>query len=227
MSQRKSETARLNGSKSHGPKTPDGKTRSPQNAPRHGLTANFTVQLDESQEEFETFLDAYVHRFQPADAVELDLVQTMAIARWRLRRIATLEGALFENKLMLSEEPIAEEFEDLDGANRLAWVFDKLAEESKALTLLMRYETSQNRLYERAAKQLAGLQSTGPRNEPTERLNPDPPRTSRTSLEDSSTEVESVTHPSAVVSLPERRQDVSTRSMTVAPQPGSSPEARQ
>ncbi len=172
MSQRKSETARLNGSKSKGPKTPEGKARSSRNAMRHGLTAQFPLLDHESKPEFEAFLDAYIDRFRPADAVELDLVQTMAIARWRLRRIAAMETALFENKILTSEEEIDEEFDSIDDNNRLAWVFDKMASESKALSLLMRYEASLNRLYERAAKQLKELQSSVSPNEPIEPASP-------------------------------------------------------
>lgn len=173
MSQLKSETARLNGSKSKGPKTPEGKARSSRNALRHGLTANFPLLDHELSDEFQSFLDAYIDRYQPADVVELDLVQTMAIARWRLRRIAAIETALFENKILTSEEEIAEEFDSIDGPNRLAWVFEKMAGESRALALLMRYEASLNRLYERAAKQLKELQ-----NEPTGPVTLDLPPTS-------------------------------------------------
>jgi hypothetical protein len=178
MSQRKSETARLNGSKSHGPKTPEGKAKSALNALRHGLTANFHTLPQESDQEFQAFLDAYIDRYQPADIVELDLVQTMATTRWRLRRIAVMETDLFDNELAVSQDQIADEFEEIDDGGRLAWVFKKLAGESKALALLMRYEASLNRLYERTAKQLAELQSNVPRNEPTGPITSDSPSTS-------------------------------------------------
>jgi hypothetical protein len=170
MSQSKSDTARLNGAKSKGPKTPEGKARSSRNAVRHGLTAGFPLLDHELSDEFQSFLDAYIDRYRPSDVVELDLVQTMAIARWRLRRIAAMETALFENKMLTSEEEIADEFDSIDDHNRLAWVFEKMSGESRALPLLMRYEASLNRLYERAAKQLKELQ-----NEPTAPVTPNQP----------------------------------------------------
>jgi hypothetical protein len=178
MSKRKSETARLNGAKSKGPKTPGGKARSSRNAVSHGLTANFPLLDHESGDEFQSFLDAYIERYRPSDVVELDLVHTMAIARWRLRRITAIETALFENKMLTSQEQIDEEWDSIENHNRLAWVFEKMAGESRALALLMRYEASLNRLYERTAKQLKVLQSSLPPNEPTGPVTSDSPSTS-------------------------------------------------
>jgi hypothetical protein len=83
-SELKSETARINGAKSHGPVTPEGKARSAANSRRHGLTAS--VLLDgESDEHFQLLLADFMDHFQPQTGVETDLVEVMAIARWRLR----------------------------------------------------------------------------------------------------------------------------------------------
>jgi len=175
---RKSESARINGAKSKGPVTPAGKAKSSRNALSHGLTANYAVVGEESQADFHVLLHAYVDRYQPSDAVETELVHTLAITRWRLRRVATLETCLFENDLALRGDEIDESFESLDEANRVAYVFQKQAEEGKALSLLIRYEAALNRVYDRTLKQLDQLQTGPRRNEPTEQLNPDPPPTS-------------------------------------------------
>jgi len=45
-SELKSETARTNGAKSHGPKTPEGKEASSRNAIKHGMTARNTYILE-------------------------------------------------------------------------------------------------------------------------------------------------------------------------------------
>jgi hypothetical protein len=177
MAQRKSDTSRANGSKSRGPKTDAGKAKSSRNALAHGLTANFIVLDNESQDDFELFLRSYVERFDPGDQVELELVRTMAVTRWRLRRVANLETALMVNQLELCTDEIEETFEWLDPENRRAYAFEKMAE-GKGLSLLIRYEASLTRVYERAAKDLAGLQNHPRRNEPTERLSCDPPPTS-------------------------------------------------
>jgi hypothetical protein len=174
----KSDSARANGSKSKGPKTAEGKAKSSKNAITHGLTANFTVLTHESQDDFQILLDAHVHRFQPADDVELELVNTMAITRWRIRRVAELETELLDNKVALCQADIDQEFASIGDAAKAAYAFEKLADEGKAMALLIRYETSLTRLYERTLKQLTELQNRPLRNEPTQPLTPDPEPTS-------------------------------------------------
>jgi hypothetical protein len=56
----KSESARANGAKSHGPITPEDKANSSQNALRHGLIANYTVLPTESKDDFQLLLDAHI-----------------------------------------------------------------------------------------------------------------------------------------------------------------------
>jgi hypothetical protein len=162
----KSETARANGAKSHGPVTPEGKAKSSQNAVRHGLTANFNVLPGESQDDFQILLDAYIDRFNPSDPVETELVQTMAITRWRLRRIGNLESGLLEDEL--SRAP---------GSTAVA--FRNLANQGNALSLLIRYEASLNRLHDRALKQLELLQDSYVPNEPIQLVYREPVLTSR------------------------------------------------
>lgn len=164
----KSETARRNGAKSQGPKTPEGKARSSQNAITHGLTADYNVLPTESLDDFEILLQSHIDRFHPADAVEMELVQTMAIARWRLRRIGTIECRMFENEIERTRVHLAQLCEHLGEENRLAMAFRNLANDDKALALLMRYESSLNRTYDRALKQLAALQAQPVQNEPAE-----------------------------------------------------------
>src|ERR1700722_8865197 len=94
----KSESARINGAKSKGPKTAQGKAASSKNALRHGLTVNYAATTLESPDDFDLLLDASQDRYHPADGVEMELVQTLAITRWRLRRIGLLETNLIDNE---------------------------------------------------------------------------------------------------------------------------------
>ena len=153
-SELKSETARANGAKSHGPVTPEGRATSSRNSLRHGFTAKSVVLPTESQEDFLALLDSYTDQFDPQGGVEMDLVQAMAAARWRLQRICNIEAALLSTEIVRRNEDIDEEFENMKNVDRLAWVFEKLANHGQALSLIVRYEGALNRSYDRAFKQL-------------------------------------------------------------------------
>jgi hypothetical protein len=167
-SQLQSETARANGAKSRGPVTPEGRAASSRNSLRHGFTARSVVLPTESQEDFQSLLDSYVDQFDPQGGVEMDLIQTMAAARWRLRRICNIETTLLDKEMTRNAKDIRREFNNPDDAGRLAWVFQKLADNGQSLALLMRYEGALNRSYDRAFKQLILLQSTRSRTPPNE-----------------------------------------------------------
>jgi len=167
-SQLKSDTARANGAKSHGPVTPEGRVTSSRNSLRHGFTAGSVVLPTESQEDFQALLDSYTDQFDPQGGVEMDLVQTMAAARWRLRRICSIETTLLDKEMTRNAKDIRREFNNPDDAGRLAWVFRDLADHGQSLALLMRYEGALNRSYDRAFKQLHMLQSARRRAQPNE-----------------------------------------------------------
>src|SRR5579862_9226508 len=166
-------TSRLNGAQSKGPITPEGKIRSSQNSLRHGLCSKEVVLPHEDRSQFEALRDSYMDRFQPADQPEADLVETLASARWRLNRVPGIENKIFEEEMGRHGKVAHKEFCELDEPEMLAWTFDHMANHSKSLQLLIRYEGNLNRTYERALKQLQTLQSTRPpaqapaqRNEP-------------------------------------------------------------
>jgi hypothetical protein len=160
-SELKSQTARTNGAKSRGPITPEGKARSSANSRRHGLTASVLID-GESDEHFQLLLADFMAQFQPQTAVETDLVEVMAIARWRLRRLLSIETNLFELEMVSRRKQINADFKGLDQQGRLAFVFQKLSDTGNSLALLIRYEGSLNRSYDKALKQLVQLQSTRP-----------------------------------------------------------------
>jgi hypothetical protein len=56
----KSETARANGAKSHGPKTAEGKEASSRNAIKHGLTAH-TLSCNANPREYQAMLPRHRH----------------------------------------------------------------------------------------------------------------------------------------------------------------------
>src|SRR5437763_16414793 len=89
--------SRANGARSQGPVTGEGKQRSSRNALRHGMLAAIVVMEDESAETFEDLLARHVERLQPADDVELGLVEEMVTAQWRMRRGWAIETRMFDN----------------------------------------------------------------------------------------------------------------------------------
>jgi hypothetical protein len=174
----RSETARANGAMSHGPATPEGRARSSRNSLRHGFTAKAVVLEAESRQEYQALLDSFLDRFRPADAVEQELVETMAAARWRLRRLAFIESTILDNHIKKWTRYANMEFTNPSSDDRLAFSFKTLAE-GPTLNVLVRYEAGLNRTFDRALKQLTQLQS-GPRPSPVVPLgsfrnSPDPP----------------------------------------------------
>jgi hypothetical protein len=164
-SELKSETARINGAKSHGPVTPEGKARSSANSRRHGLTASVLL-AGESDEHFQLLLADFMDQFQPQTAVETDLVEVMAISRWRLRRLLSIETHLFDLEMVRRRKQIDADFEGIDQEGRLAFVFQKMSDYGNSLALMIRYEGSLNRSYDKALKQLLLLQSSRPSRPP-------------------------------------------------------------
>lgn len=78
-----------NAQKSTGPKTPEGKLRSSRNGIKHGLYAIDIVLPDDEAEcvqAFDAFRDEFIRGIQPANIIERQLVESIAIAYWRLRR---------------------------------------------------------------------------------------------------------------------------------------------
>jgi hypothetical protein len=78
-----------------GPKTPEGKARSSQNATRHGLAGRVVVVPTEDLALFLKFSKDLVESLHPETELEREIAQTIADGYWRLRRVRTTEDALF------------------------------------------------------------------------------------------------------------------------------------
>jgi hypothetical protein len=160
-SQLKSETARINGAKSQGPTTPEGRARSSQNALSHGLSSVNVVIAGENPAEFAALRASYIERFQPTGYVESELADTMAAARWRLRRINRIETTLLDREQSEIEKAIAAgSAEGGDFDSHLASAFDRMANTQKTPALLIRYERHLTRIYEISRKELQILQKS-------------------------------------------------------------------
>ncbi len=100
----RADISRTNGSKSRGPKTPEGKARSSMNATKFGLFAKTIVLPEENRAEFQALLDAHIARHQPDGEDEWHLVHTMALCQWQERRVWKAETAKLTDRLQDASE---------------------------------------------------------------------------------------------------------------------------
>src|ERR687897_3664621 len=92
----RAEASRRNGAKSSGPKTPEGKARSAQNALKHGFRAQKHVVLPgENAAEFAALEAALMEELAPEGALQAALAQRVVSAVWRLSRAEALQVDLF------------------------------------------------------------------------------------------------------------------------------------
>jgi hypothetical protein len=156
-SQQKIDSARANGAKSRGPKTEAGRKISSRNAVTHGLYAKGVVLAKESPEQFQEMLDAYIDQFQPHGPAEIDLIEEMVAAKWRQRRLWTIEADLIENQIYLQTEKLDKLYSSYDPNSPLSHAYAALAE-SGSLPFLTRNESRLERAFNRALKTLLELQ---------------------------------------------------------------------
>ena len=120
------EQARINGAKSKGPTSPEGKARSSRNALTHGFAASInTVLTIEDLPAWELHIQSYRDSFKPQCYVEYSLVDQLASINWRQCRLVALETSLIEAHLGLQNTAIEEVYphDDHDPAFHmvLAW----------------------------------------------------------------------------------------------------------
>ena len=90
------EANRKNAQKSIGPKTPEDKRVVAQNALKHGLFSRYLILHDEDPLEYQALLDGLNAALKPVGALEYSLVERIALALWRQRRLVRSETAAIE-----------------------------------------------------------------------------------------------------------------------------------
>ena len=148
--------ARLNGAKSKGPLTAMGtamgKDRIRSNALKHGLTARLTLWQNEDTGQFQNLLLALLEQFEPTSDVEFLCIEEMAMAKWRLRRVVSLEAAAGNKHLG--------ETTATGSAGTLA-AYKAAQQAGQLLTTLRQHEAAYSRAYQRAYKHLRQLREGG------------------------------------------------------------------
>jgi hypothetical protein len=157
--EKQNEASKINGAKSNGPVTPEGKAKSARNGMRHNLSSGHVVLLsNENPKEFIEHSCSFIDRYAPADYVERDLVNQMIAASWRLARISAIECSLTEIEMDVQSEKHDREFSYLDAhARQTLSMFGNVDMETVS-RMLQRYQSAAGRAYSRAFRMLKELQ---------------------------------------------------------------------
>ena len=139
-SQRRIDSSRANGAKSHGPVTPEGRARSRAAGLTHGLTSDQLLLEGESEEQFNALREEYLAEYQPQTRSRFDLVDQLVAARWRHNRVLALQTALMDHQITRQEPEIREEYDVCDGETRAAIAYQHLCDDSRGLESLHRHE---------------------------------------------------------------------------------------
>jgi hypothetical protein len=146
--------SRTNGAQSRGPVSEEGRQASSQNSRTHGLLSQKIVLAGESQEEFDALLASFLDEHQPETPTERDLIERMAIARWRQERVWNAETSGLNNAI---RRPRYHEGEDYGTLTFVA--FRTLSDDSSVLELLNRYEARFERQFRAALTAFLNLRA--------------------------------------------------------------------
>ena len=127
---------RANAQLSTGPRTPEGKQASSQNARTHGFTSSILQVAPDQQPAFDKLEVQLRETVLPAPGLEEELFRMLLTSAWQLRRLAH-----WEEDLMDVPNP-----------------FDDPAAEAR-LRRFHRYKSSHQRTFDRALKEIRDLQS--------------------------------------------------------------------
>jgi hypothetical protein len=148
------EASRRNGAQSSGPVTAEGKARASLNHTLHGLAGSTIVLEGESEEKFEILLAECIDELKPETALERELVDEIAAARWRLRRSRAIETSMLNKHIARQRGTVESAYENADYPLR-----HETAMESANLPLIHRYETRISRSHDRAMKNFEKLRA--------------------------------------------------------------------
>src|SRR4051795_5418205 len=158
-SEKQTEASRHNGAHSKGPVSIEGKLRSSQNAFKHGMHSRLVVLQNESPELYNRLREQYMREWQPFGRRETDLVEDIVNSRWRLNRLLSVETASVDLQMDRQREEIKQSIPDCDEPGRAAIAFSALAEDTRALLTISRFEARLLRTIDRATVRLERFQS--------------------------------------------------------------------
>jgi hypothetical protein len=146
---------KANAQYSTGPKTEQSKQRTRLNAYRHGLTGQICIFTPEEREAFDDHCSGIRQALEPVGALELDLAQSIAEDRWRLKRARAVESGIYA---LGQSQPSSDDLGQVQVGEALAQARTWLAD-GKNLQLLTLYEQRIHRAVEKNTAQLTALQT--------------------------------------------------------------------
>src|SRR5258707_13437983 len=187
-SQKRRDASRNNGALG-GPKSPEGKKISSQNARKHGLYAQSLS--TENQKAHAEYRETFFLEWQPATPTEDLLVHELAMTSWHLRRLSATQNWLLEDEMAMQHDEVMDRYnEEVHDAVRTMLAYKGALESSQALAWLSRERGRLHRVHTRCINSLLALQqgrNPGARqspppvqndeNEARTPLNPTPART--------------------------------------------------
>jgi hypothetical protein len=169
-------SSQINGSKSKGPISPEGKAASRRNSLKHGLIGAGVVLPNEDAAEVERRFAAFQEELKPTGEVGRELVRRAAVCSVRMERGVSQETAALSERIRQAEA----DFVAPDGADE-ATVAQLKAEAgaramfdaSKEASLARKYEAAAERGFFRALKELRELEKRAKEVEPVPAAEPD------------------------------------------------------
>src|SRR5215831_1246999 len=183
LSEKQLAANRANAARSTGPRTPEGKARSAQNARKHGFTGStFSVVRLEDLQEIANLRADLVACYQPVNSQELFALERMAIAQQTILRTARLEAGLCTttldyaidshcNPIVTMSPELVGDIEVTRQQNRnyaFGEGFHRLVKTSNAWQVFLRYQAQAERNYRRALEDFERIKKLRPElpNEP-------------------------------------------------------------
>ncbi len=175
VSQKQLAANRANAVRSTGPRSPEGKARSAQNARKHGFAAtSFAVVRLEDVGDVGRLREDLIACYKPVNSQELFAIERIAIAQQALLRAARLENGMFTSCLNesidgqghpiigISPEICGGDMEITKAQTRnylLAEGFHRLIKHSESWRMFLRYQSQTERLYRRALEDFERLKA--------------------------------------------------------------------